>query len=415
MSAAASRPTVVIAGVGETVTLGEDSRSIPEIVLATVEAALADASLRFADIDAVVTASVDLNDGLTASNIAVTEVVGAVMKPETRVAGDAIASLAHAACLLWSGAYQSVLVVAHGKASMARQDAIWQWALDPVLLQSLNFSFDAYAGLQAQALAAADSAAPHRWAKAAAAARDCSIADIFGSSLVADPLRLLMRAPDADGACAVVLRSQSGSPATGDTVAGAASHASSSGSARSSAGEKDAENRRDVWLSGVGYDLEAHLPGDRALTRWTGLTRAFDRALASDRAAGGIVGGTGASTGIGTDRRADENAIDIVEASCRYPHEADLFAAATGVDPGDWRVDPFVPVAVGLSRVIAATRALRAESAAGPSMAMAHGTWGPAGQAHAVALLRAEAHPTASPAASAAALAAAPSTSERIA
>ena len=114
---------ISIAGVGRTMPCHEDRRSIPEMVLEAAEQALADAELSVTTVDAVVTASVDLFDGLTASNIAVTEVVGAVMKPETRIAADGLAALVHGACPLWAGAYETVLVVAHGKASMAPQSA----------------------------------------------------------------------------------------------------------------------------------------------------------------------------------------------------------------------------------------------------------------------------------------------------
>lgn len=389
----ATRQPVRVAGVGEAEPVAADPRSIPEIVLEVVQAALADAGIGYSDVDAVVTASVDLYDGLTASNIAVTEVVGAVMKPETRVAGDGIAALAHAACLLWSGAYETVLVVAHGKASMAPQDAVSRWALDPALLQSLEFGFDAYVGLQAQALAAADPGAVQRWARVAAVARGCSAAEVLNSPMVADPLRALMRAPDADGACAVVLRAR---PAVSSTE-GAGSDGGSRGAVEC-APRRSAPSAllRDVLLTGIGFDLDQHLPGDRDLIAWTSLTRAFGRALAN--------------AGV----RLEE--IDLVRTSCRYPHEAELFAAATGLELSDWRPEPVVPVAAGLSRLIAATRTLRgvcgvsgavpdvatdtagraegdreaiAPGNRGPRTALAHGTWGPAGQAHAVAVLQA--------------------------
>ncbi|MEZ5075624.1 MAG: hypothetical protein R2691_12480, partial [Solirubrobacterales bacterium] len=63
-----ARPAVAIVGVGETGPVADDPRSIPEMALGAVEEALADAGLGFSDLEAVVTASVDLLDGLTASN-----------------------------------------------------------------------------------------------------------------------------------------------------------------------------------------------------------------------------------------------------------------------------------------------------------------------------------------------------------
>jgi acetyl-CoA acetyltransferase len=109
---------VVVAGVGQTrYEAAKPDQSIPEMVLEAVEAALDDARLPMAAIEAVVTASVDLWDGRTASNVQVTEVVGAVMKPEARVAGDGLLAAIHGALSVLAGAYATVLVAAHCKMS----------------------------------------------------------------------------------------------------------------------------------------------------------------------------------------------------------------------------------------------------------------------------------------------------------
>jgi len=131
---ATHRSAVSILGGAETGIALQDPRSIAEMVLIAVEGALDDAALSWDDIDAVVTASVDLFDGLTASSIAVTEVVGAVMKPETRIAADGLAAAIHAVHQIESGAYNTVLVVAHGKASMAPHWDLTSWRISsPVL------------------------------------------------------------------------------------------------------------------------------------------------------------------------------------------------------------------------------------------------------------------------------------------
>lgn len=342
------RPRILVAGIGESGPVERDDRAIPEIVLEAVEAALVDAGIGFDEIDSAVTASVDLDDGLTASNIAITEVVGAVMGPETRIAGDSLGALAHAACQLWAGAYRTVLVVAHGKASIADQDSISRWTLDPVSLQQVGLSDLAIAGLQAQMLLGSDDGAEVRWAQRAAELRGCDAADVLASTVIASPLRALMAAPDADAAVAVVLRVAD----PHDT-------------------DRAPQMLDAVALTGVGFDLDAHEPGDRDLRSWVGLTRALDRALAV----------------------ADPNyqpaessrpVFGVVEASFRFPHEEELFEAAAGQRATD---NPYAsglaPVAAGLGRFAAATKALRTR----PGRALAHGTWGPAGQAHAVAVL----------------------------
>ncbi len=342
---------IFVSGVGQTGPVTTDPRSIPEMVLDAVDAALSDAGIRQDDIDAVTTASVDLLDGITASNIAVTEVVGAVMKPETRISADGLAALAHAACQIWSGAYDTVLVVAHGKTSMAPYNELSQWAMDPIHVQPLGVDFLTCAGLQAALLANGDDDAEQRWAKIAATRRiqamkplDAATTPeaVLSSPTVATPLRQAMCAPLGDGACAVVL----------STVA---------------------SGRRPV-LSGVGYDLEPHALGDRDLTRWSGFDRAFDRAA---KVAG---------------LRRDKTKFDLAEPSCFFAHEEELFSVAAGlgedvdISPSGGLLAGCVPVVAGLSRMAEAVLRL-SEMEGARHRALIHGSWGPAAQGQVVAIL----------------------------
>lgn len=348
------RGPIGIVGLGDSRCVLEDPRSIPEMVLCAVEEALDDAQLKYEDIDAVVTASVDLFDGLTASNIAVTEVVGAVMRPETRIAADGLAAVVHAACQIWAGAYQTVLVAAHGKASMSSHDELTKWAMDPVVLQPLGTNFLICSALQAEMIRAADSRAEQRWAAVASVLRTragengiaglCSAEDILGTDTIASPLRHGMRAPLGDGAYAVVLRKEAG----------------------------------DIRLTGVGHDLSAHGLWDATSTRWEGLERAHQRALATS---GAITqsGAPGPST------------IDLYEPSCHFAHEEELFRQACGLDesanvsPRGGLFGGLAPATGGLARLIAAARSMRDQ--ANIKRSLAHGTWGPAGQGQVVTIL----------------------------
>ncbi|MFQ5516440.1 MAG: hypothetical protein ACE5E8_02600 [Acidimicrobiia bacterium] len=337
--------TVAVLGCGSTIPVEEEARSIPEMVLAAVEASLSDAGMGWDDIDAVVTASVDLFDGLTASNIAVTEVAGAVMKPETRIAADGLAAAIHAVYQIQAEAYRRVLVVAHGKASMAPHWDLTAWAMDPISLQPLGVDFLVVAGLQATVMAAGDAGAERHWAElvarrrragaADAMAPPCHASNILASPIVASPLRSGMCAPLGDSACAVVL---------------------------------GAEGRGAV-ITGAGHDLSPHHPGERQLSRWDGLERACRRAYAT--------------AGIGD----PSTAFDIAEPSCLFPHEEELFTAAAGIgtgtmiSPGGGLFPGTAPVAAGLSRLIAAAEAVAGSEA---NRVLAHGTWGPAGQGQAV-------------------------------
>ena len=348
------RLLVMISGWGQVGPVAEDTRSIPEMVLVAVEAALESSGLDYTDIDAVVTASVDLFDGLTASNIAVTEVVGAVMKPETRIAADGLCAAIHAACQINAGAYDTVLVVAHAKASIADYQTLTQWALDPIYLQPLGLDFLSCAGLQASAMAAGNQRVIERWAEIAAQRRSCSARlperwitahEILESPLVATPLRADMCAPMGDGASACVLQRT----------------------------DADSTPACEIRITGIGHDLAPNALGDRDLTESAGLARACKRAYAM----AGITHPT--------------MELDLAEPSCIYPHEEELFRQAAQIDP-EIIVSPqgglfagYVPVVAGLSRLIAAASYLQSNNDC--RRAIAHGHWGPAGQGQAVVIL----------------------------
>lgn len=342
---------IVIAGAGQAGPSSADGRSIPEMVLVAVEAALADGGLGWDDVESVVTASVDLIDGLTASNVAVTEVVGAVMKPETRMAADGLCAAIHAVCQLRAQAYRTVLVVGHGKASMTPPAAVQLWAMDPIYLQPLGIDFRMVAGLEARILSDRDPSAVRRWAELAATRRAAAAShgvvgaiaadEILAAPVLASPLTAAMEAPAADAVYAVVLR------------------AGGEGRLR--------------WI-GADYDLDVHAPGDRVLGARPGIARAVDRAR---RAA---------------DLGADVT-YDLIELSCRYPHEEELVLAALGgghgavVSPGGGLWGGDAPCAAGLGRLVDTVRWLRSRSTR--ARALVHGAWGPAGQGQAIALVEA--------------------------
>ncbi len=370
LGVAVGEGAIVIEGVGESSRDSASERSIPELVLEAVEAALADAGVGFDGFDAVVTASVDLFDGLTASNIAVTEVVGAVMRPETRIAADGLLAAAHAACLVRAGAYARVLVVAHGKASMARQAALEAWALDPIYVQPLGVDFAVCSALQARLVMEAEApeggeVIERRWAARSAerrrdAARASRIAsasagagpsaeEVLASALVASPLRAGLLAPECDGAAAVLLAAAP----RGEPI-------------------ELGRPRRALWL-GSGHDLEPHALGERNLSRHAGLGRACERAYRA----------------VGISDPAD--AFAFAEPSCRAPHEEELFlresglGAATALSSTGGSFAGTAPCVGGLARLITATRRLRA--GAPRERALVHGAWGPAGQGQVVAIL----------------------------
>jgi acetyl-CoA acetyltransferase len=345
----ASPPSVAVLGGALTGPVREDTRSIPEMVLDAVAATLEDAGRGWGDVEATVTASADLFDGLTASNVAVTEVVGGVLAPETRIAADGLAAAAHAWYQLRAGAYRCVLVVAHGKASMSPTDGLTQWALDPIYLQPLGVDFPTLSGLQASLLAGVDTTgATRRWAAIAEERRRAAgggtadritARDVLESPVLAAPLTEGMSAPFGDAACAVLLGV-----------------------------EPDAE----AVVSGVGCDLAPHHPDIGLLTSWQGLRRACGRAYAAACI------------------EDPSDAFDLAEPSCRFPHEEQLFVDASGIDaatplsPTGGLFGGTAPIVAGLTRLLAAFAAVRGRRG---RRALAHGTWGPCGQGQAAAVV----------------------------
>lgn len=309
---------------------GESDRCISTLVYRAVKDCLTDAQISMPEVDAVVTASVDLWDGKTASNIAVTEAVGAVMKSETRIAGDGLLALMHAAMMIASGHYQRVLVVAHGKASEADQQALSNWSFDPVYQQTLQLNEAHALALQSKAFAArAGVEQVSTWV------RSMSVCD--------GPQHT---APQGDGACAVLI--EAGRPGA-------------------------------VRLEAFGYDMEAHYLGDRDLSRSHALARAAQRAYR-------IAGVTDAGSQIDScywSLRTTEQLALWAEACGVWSLEQGLDALGGKRHRMQWVGLP--PFAAGLQRLICAVRDLRAASE--PKRALVQGCHGPAGQLQAACLL----------------------------
>jgi acetyl-CoA C-acetyltransferase len=358
--AQASVPVSLVA-YGYTSYVPQPQCAIPELVHHAVQVALDDAGLSPQDVDAVVTASVDLWDGLTASNVAVTEVVGAVMKPETRVAGDGLLALCQATMSILAGSYETVLVVAHSKGSMADRWVLSNWTFDPLYQQPLGLDDLAAAALQAQVYLDRYGVSPRAPASVAVKNRQepgLTVDDVLASPVLASPIHELEVLPVADGACALVLAT----PSQGEQA-----------------------NGPPVYIRGFGYAVEPHYLGDRDLANPTALREAARRAYRM--------------AGI-TDPRRE---IQVAHVSETFAHQELLWYEGLGfcgpgegtrllldgvtasdgalpVNPRGGLLAGVPPLVAGLDRLIRAVEDVRA----GATTALAHGTWGPAGQGQVV-------------------------------
>ncbi len=304
-------------------------RSIPSMAYRAVKSCLHDAGRGMNAVNAIVTSSVDLWDGKTASNIGVTEAVGAVMKSETRIGGDGLLALMHGAMMVLSGHYTTVLVVAHGKSSEGDVDAISNWAFDPVYQQPLGVTHSQSLALQTQAFCGREGGAR-------------SVAEIASNLGIENGS---VAAPQGDGACAVLLEPGDG----------------------------------PVMLEGFGYDLDRHYLGDRDLARSEGLERAAGRAM---QAAGGLHPQRDIDRFFWSISSAAQLALwsEAVSVWSLEQATAELFDLRHQLQ---WSGLP--PFVAGLQRMVSAVDEMR--SGREVKRSFVQGCHGPAGQAQAVCVL----------------------------
>jgi acetyl-CoA C-acetyltransferase len=258
-------PQVGIIGVSQTKFEADKSyQAITETVFEVVQTAMADAGVNREDVDSIVTSSVDLWDGQTASNQMLTDVVGAIMKPESRVSGDGLGATFQGMMTILSGASEVTLVVSQCRGSMGDRYGISNWVFDPIFQQPLGLDYLSAAALQANhymqrfGITQEDCARvvvknledaqnnPH-----AQVAKETTTDEVMRSSMWAYPIKEMDAAPVSDGACAIVLASQK---------------------------KAKALSKKPVWILGAGCCMEAHYLGDRDLSEGGALAQASKKA-----------------------------------------------------------------------------------------------------------------------------------------
>jgi len=318
---------------------GKDARSIPEMVYDVVRRAMDDAGVTRDDIDYVVTAGIDLFEGNIASNVYLVEVTGSVLKEEVRIADDGAAAVFHASAILNSGSKNTVLCVACCKNTETDPDMVTPWFTDPIYIQPLGAGDTEIAALQ-QDLWLHNGGSKEDVYRITAMRRSVSIESVKASPVLIHPIHQLERAPLTDGACALLLGKDSG---------------------------------KGISLIGAGLCVEPHYIGERDLIGCPGLYEAFRNASRM--------------ANISYDE------INIAEISAQFAHQEIIYRKVLklnencGINPsnGWFAGNPYV--VAGLERVICAVEGLIEEK---EKYALAHGTWGPGGQGHAILLLKRE-------------------------
>jgi len=212
---------LAVVGIGQSKQAKRRAVTIGAMVREAVAAAMTDAELEFADIDAVVLSKTpDLFDGVMNPELYLADAMGAVGLPVTRVfTGGSVGGHAaiYGAHLVEAGLARRVLVVAYSKES----EGNFTWALS----RGLPFSAPLGAGAGAhfapviREYIRRSNAPEHIGWKVAVNHRlnatrnpyahvqrpDITVEEVRDSRMLWDPIRYLESCPSSDGACAVVI------------------------------------------------------------------------------------------------------------------------------------------------------------------------------------------------------------------
>lgn len=376
-------PMVGIIGVRQTkFESDKSSQSIIEMVYEVVKEAMADAGVNREDLGSIVTSSVDLWDGRTASNQMLADVIGSIMKPESRVAGDGLGATLQGMMTILSGASEITLVVSQCRGSMGSHYGISNWTFDPIYQQTLGLDYLSAGALQAACYMKKFGITQKDCAQVvvknlsdaqnnpyAQVAREITTDEVMNSPMWAYPIKEMDSAPVSDGACAVVLASQE---------------------------KAKVLSRKPVWILGVGSCLESHYLGDRDLSGGEALVRASKHAY----------GMAGINDPV--------KELDMAEVSAEFSYQELLWTELMGfcgrgegikileegltslggalpVNPSGGMIAGNPVTVAGLTRLVETVLQVRGEAGArqveGTEIALAHGTTGCCGQGHYVMIV----------------------------
>ncbi|MBC8176095.1 MAG: thiolase family protein [Deltaproteobacteria bacterium] len=369
-------PQVAIIGTSQTKFEADKGyEDIPETVFKVVQQAMAEADIDRDDLDSIVTSSVDLWDGRTASNQMLTDVVGSIMKPESRVAGDGLGAVFQGMLAILAGASEITLVVSQCRGSLGVHNEISNWVFDPIYQQPLGLDYLSAGALQANHYMNQFGISQEDCARVviknrrdaqnnpyAQVVKEATVEEVMGSLMWAYPIKEMDAAPVSDGACAVVLASRH---------------------------KAKALSKEPVWILGAGSCLDSHYLGDRDLTGGDALIRASNAAY----------GMAGISDPL--------KELDVAEVSAAFSYQELLWTELMGfcnrgegariLKEGQTSLGGSLPVnpsggmivgnpvtVAGLTRLVEAVLQVRGKAGdrqvRGASRALSHGTTGCCGQ-----------------------------------
>jgi acetyl-CoA C-acetyltransferase len=374
---------VAVVSVAQTQHSQRLDKTCRELVYDVSQEALSRAGLSKDSLETIVTASSDYWQGMSCSNVFYYEGAASYLKDSPKLEGDSAHAFVYACMRVLSGHFDAALVTSVTKCSETPSvAALTSISCDPFYERPVGLEDVAAAGLQAREYMERHSVPQEALAEAARKnlrsalsnpyahrKADLTVDEILASDIAAWPLHEFECAGGSDGACAIVL-----------------------------ADEHRARELTDnpVWLRGFGWATDTYAVGDRDLLAPTALQQAARSAYAM----------------AGIDKPAQQ--VSVVELGAPYAHQELLWCEGLGLCPegegwkliadGVTSLDGPLPVnpsggvlatnpymARGLIRVGEAGLQLMGEAGsrqvAGAKTALAHSTYGPAGQCHSVVIL----------------------------
>jgi acetyl-CoA C-acetyltransferase len=333
-------------------------------------------------VDTIVSCSDDFFDARTISNNGMTDVLGGHYRAEEKMAQEGLNAIGYAMSVILSGHSDLVLVMGHCKESQSEsRNMITNMGFDPFYGRAIGLDYLNAAALQARAyMTKAGVTDEHlarvvvrtrQWASRNPYANAREILEsgkVMASPMLCDPIRQLHAYPVSDGAVGMLLASE----------------------------ERAREfTKSPVWITGFANCMDSYFLGDRDLTSNFALKKAAERAYQK--------------AGINDPKKA----IDVIEVSDAYAYQQPMWLEGLGFSeagqggrfieeggPEKYKVNlsggmlAGNPMIIsGLYRAAEAVLQLRGEAgdrqAPDAKRALAHSSYGAAGQFHSVLILEA--------------------------
>lgn len=229
----------------------KESQHYGEMVYETVRSALDNTGLKIEDIDTVVSASCDMLDGRSISNVFTAEAMGAFQKEESKVEEDGSFALLYAYMRLLSGRFGTAMVVAYSKGSESSPHSYTALMMEPFYQRPFGLDGLTSSALQARRYmdkygiteeqAALVSVKAHKNARNNPYAQikmDLTVEEVLRSEVLSSPIKKLDASPISDGCCVVIIASEEKAKKITD---------------------------KPAWIKGVGHYLDAYYLGYRDL------------------------------------------------------------------------------------------------------------------------------------------------------